>query len=199
MNNEEFIKALESLHAERFDMNDQKRVVSLSQKLQDIKRGWLNPNINSLVKTQNIPSCPDEILYYYYPSISQYLQQIPRQYWFVITIPQGVNVEDPFLFKNFENHFENFMSIKDEIKHWGIGELLFFKIEQSHIIAIFNVEQPIVNNASNLSIILQQWINTQYYQIYRQMNYSWRVRYSQVYEYNDIPVTLRNVEKGLIV
>ena len=199
MNKEEFMKALESLHDESFDMTDQQRIVSLSQKLQDNKRGWINPNINSLVKTQNIPSFPDELLSYYYPSIHQYLQQIPRQYWFVITIPEGVDATDPFLYKNFENHFDSFMEIKEEIKQWGIGELLFFKIEQSHIIAIFNVEQPINNNANRLSIVLQQWINNQYHQIYRKMNYSWHVRYSQVYEYNDIPVTLRNVEKGLIV
>lgn len=197
--NEDFMKALESLHAERFDMTDQQRIELLSQKLQGSKRGWINPNINNLVKTQNIPSCSDEILCCYYPSIYQYLQQIPRQYWFVITIPQGVNAGDTFLYQNFENHFESFMSIKEEIWQWGIGELLFFKIEQSHIIVVFNVEQPIDNNANNLSIILQQWINNQYYRIYRQMNYSWRVRYSQVYEYNDIPVTLRNVEKGIIV
>lgn len=199
MNNEEFMKALESLHAERFDMTDQQRVESLSNKIKACYRGWVNPDINNLVKTRNIPSCSDEILYYYYPSIYQYLQQIPRQYWFVITIPQGVNIEDPFLYKNSKNHFESFMSIKEEIKQWGIGELLFFMIEQSHIISIFNVEQPVVNNASNLSSILQQWINNQYYKIYRQMNYSWRVRYSLVYEYNDISVTLRNVEKGVIV
>ncbi len=196
--NEDFIKALESLHAERFDMTDQQRIELLSQKLQGSKRGWINPNINNLVNNANILSYPEDILCCYYPSIYQYLQKIPRQYWFVITIPQGVDTADPFLYKNFENHFESFMSIKEEIKLWGLGELLFFKIEQSHIISVFNVEQPCVDNAKNLSIILQQWINKQYFDIYNKINYAWKVRYSKVYEYEDIPVTLNNIEKGRI-
>lgn len=195
--NESFAQALKSLLEDRFNMNDSKRINSLSQQLTKLKLGWVNQNIHLLVNQYNAPSISEDFLYYYMPYCYQYLQQISRPCWFWITIPEGVQATDLFLYQNHDDHYNEWMNLKNSIEKQGIGELMFFKIDPTRIMSVFLVAQPFADNVKKICENLQEWIDNQYIKIYKKHNTDWKVNCSKLIEYNDIPITLRNIEKTI--
>ena len=158
-----------------FDMSDKSRVEKLSDFLVNTQRGWIDVDI--------------------YNKVDDYKQNNPCYYWITITIPEGVAWENSYLSKTRSNHIDFLNQLRRSIKLEQQGELLFYVIDLSGILCLAKINLPCDINIQTIQQQLQKFEDELYKSLSGQVNINWKVSCSKVYEYNDIPVTLKLYEK----
>ena len=180
---------------QNFDMSDKNRVERLSASLMETQCGWIDIDIYSKIDANALPSVSDEILRYVLPSVLNYKQNNPCYYWITITIPDGVACENLYLSKTRSNHIDFLNQLRRSMKEGSQGELLFYVIDSSRILCLVKINLPCDINIQTIQQQLQKFEDELYKSLSGQVNINWKVSCSKVYEYNDIPVTLKFYEK----
>lgn len=183
---------LKELRSNRFSLSDIDAIKQLAQKMAVTQSGWLD--IDIFIKAQPaeaFTSYPDNFFLQYDPECYRLLRSIPRHFWFVITIPEGVNLNDPFISSHQQIHFENMENLRQLVLKLG-GEILYYEIDSQCILGIVKILQPIEDNAKLIQQAIQKSINYLFHSFYGIENTAWRVSLRWIEEYDDIRVTLQN-------
>lgn len=183
---------LKELRSNRFSLSDIDAIKQLAQKMAVTQSGWLD--IDIFIKAQPaeaFTSYPDNFFLQYDPECYRLLRSIPRHFWFVITIPEGVNLNDPFISSHQQIHFENMENLRQLVLKLG-GEILYYEIDSQCILGIVKILQPIEDNAKQIQQAIQNSINYLFHSFYGIENTAWRVSLRWIEEYDDIRVTLQN-------
>ena len=179
---------------QNFDMSDKNRVERLSASLMETQCGWIDIDIYSKIDANAWSPIPQDDLRYVQPSLSSYIQNNPCYYWITITIPEGVGVDNLYLTKTCSEQIELLNQIQSSMTKAQQGELLFYVIDSSCILCLAKFNSPCEEYIQAIQQQLQQYEDELYKNKSGQVNNDWKVKCSKVYEYNDIPVTLKNYE-----
>ena len=183
---------LKELRSNRFSLSDIDAMKQLAQKMAVTQSGWLD--IDIFIKAQPaeaFTSYPDNFFLQYDPECYRLLRSIPRHFWFVITIPEGVNLNDPFISSHQQIHFENMENLRQLVLKLG-GEILYYEIDSQCILGIIKITQPIETNVQLIQQVIQNSIDGLFNTFNGGQNVSWRVSMSPIEVYDDIRVTLQN-------
>ena len=183
------------LSTPKFDMSDKNRVERLSASLMETQCGWIDIDIYSKIDASALPPISQDILRYVQPSLLNYIKNNPCYYWITITIPEGVEVDNLYLTKTRSEQIELLNQIQSSMTNARQGESLFYVIDSSRILCLVKINLPCEENIQAIQQKLQQYEDELYKSLSGQVNINWKVSCSKVYEYNDIPVTLKLYEK----
>ena len=178
----------------KFDMSDKNRVERLSASLMETQCGWIDIDIYSKIDANALPPISQDILRYVQPSLLNYIKNNPCYYWITITIPEGVEVDNLYLTKTRSEQIELLNQIQSSMTKARQGELLFYVIDSSYILCLAKINLPCEENIQAIQQQLQQYEDELYKSKSGQVNNDWMVKYSKVFEYNDIPAMLKNYE-----
>lgn len=175
---------------DKFNLNDVDRIEMWSKFLSDNKKGWIDTKISEKIIATDIPPISDELLRDIQPSVWEYLNSVPRYYWIIITIPNGVTIDNQYLTNTSSAQLNYFCQLKGELLQERIGELLFYRLDQNAILGLVKVNQPCAENVNQIKDKLQKFENNLSSNLSERDNSEWKVRLSKVDRYYDIPVML---------
>lgn len=186
-------EVLNELRSNHLSLHDKNAIGNLAQKLAVTKSGWLDVDICTKAQpVEAFTSYPDNFFMQYYPEFFRFLRAAPRHFWFTITIPKGVSVDDPFILNHKLEHFDNMEKIRKLIYPRFGGEILYYEIDSQCIMGIVKIMQPVEDNVPKIQQIIQNSIDGLFEKYNSVPNVAWKVSMSWIEVYDDIRVTLQN-------